>query len=41
MKHIDICCIVYLDDVLMYSDTLQPQRKHISNILKAILDIGM
>jgi len=22
MKHIDMCCIVYLDDVLIYSNTL-------------------
>jgi len=23
MEHIDMCCIVYLDDILIYSNTLQ------------------
>jgi len=36
MEHIDMCCIVYLDDVLIYSNTLQQQRKDVSNILEAI-----
>jgi len=36
MEHIDMCCIVYLDDVLIYSNTLQQHRKDIRNILKAI-----
>jgi len=33
MEHIDMCCIVYLDNVLIYSNTLQQQRKDVSNIL--------
>jgi len=36
MEHIDMCCIVYLDDVLIYSNTLQQHRKDVSNILEAI-----
>jgi len=36
MEHIDMCCIVYLDDVLIYSHTLQQHRKDVSNILEAI-----
>jgi len=41
MEHIDWYCIVYLDDVLIYLDTLQQYRKDISNILEAIRDLGM
>jgi len=36
MEHIDMCCIVYLDDVLIYSNTLQQHRKDVSNILEGI-----
>jgi len=41
MEHIDMCCIVYLDDVLIYSNTLQQHRKEVSNILEAIRKSGM
>jgi len=41
MVHIDMCCIVYLDDVLIYSITLQQHRKDVSNILEAIQKSGM
>jgi len=41
MEHIDMCCMVYLDDVLIYSNTLQQHRKDISNILEAIRKSGM
>jgi len=41
MEHIDMCCIVYLDDVLIYSNTLQQHRKDDSNILEAIRKSGM
>jgi len=41
MEHIDMCCIVYLDDVLIYSNTLQQYRKDVSNILEAIRKSGM
>jgi len=41
MEHIDMCCIVYLDDVLIYSNTLQQHRKDVSNILEAIPKSGM
>jgi len=34
MEHIDMCCIVYLDDLLIYSNTLQQHRKDVSNILE-------
>jgi len=41
MKHINMGCIGYLDDVLIYSDTLQQHRNDVSNILEAIRDSGM
>jgi len=41
MEHIDMCCIVYLDDVLIYSNNLQQHRKDVSNILEAIRKSGM
>jgi len=36
IEHIDMCYIVYLDDVRIYSHTLQQHRKEVSNILEAI-----
>jgi len=41
MEHIDMCCIMYLDDVLIYSNTLQQHQKDVSNILEAIRKSGM
>jgi len=36
MEQIDMCCIVYLDDLVIYSNTIQQHRKDIRNILEAI-----
>jgi len=41
MEHIDRCCIVYLDEVLLYSNSLQQHLKDVSNILEAIRQSGM
>ena len=41
MEHIDMCCIVYQDDVLIYSNTLQQHPKDVSNILEAIQKSAM
>ena len=41
MGHIDMCCIVYLHDVLIYSNTLHQHRKDLSNILEPIRKSGM
>jgi len=41
IEYIDMCCIVYLDDVLIYSNTLQQHRKDVSHILEAIRKSGM
>jgi len=41
MEHIDMCCIVYLDDLLRDLNTLQQHRKDISKILEAIRKSGL
>ena len=41
MEYIDICCIVYLDDVLIFSNNLQQHQQDVRNILKAIRKSGM
>ena len=40
-RYIDICCIVYLDDVLIYLPDKQQNEKDVRNILKAIFQSGM
>ena len=41
MEYIDMCCIVYLDDVLIYSNNLYQHRQDVRNILEAIRKSGM
>jgi len=41
MGHINMCCIVYLDAILIYSNTLQQHLKDVNNILEAIRKSGM
>jgi len=36
-----MCSIVYLDNVLIYSNTLQPHQTDVGNILEAIRGSGM
>jgi len=40
-SYIDICCIVYLDDVLIYSDNLEKDQKDVAAIIRAIWQQGM
>ena len=40
-SYIDICCIVYLDDVLIYSDNLKQHQKDVAAIIRAIRQQGM
>jgi len=40
-SYIDICCIVYLDDVLIYSDNLEQHQKDVAAIIRAIRQQGM
>ena len=32
-SYIDICCIVYLDDVLIYSDNMKQHQRDVENII--------
>ena len=41
MEYMDVCCIVYLDDVLIYSNTRLGHQQDVKNILEAILKSGM
>jgi len=40
-SYIDICCIVYLDDVPIYSDTLEQHQKDVAAIIRAIRKQGI
>jgi len=40
-SYIDICCIVYLDDILIYSDSLEQHQKDVAAIIRAIRRQGM
>ena len=41
MEYIDVCCIVYLDNVLIYSNTRLGHQQDVKNILEAIQKSGM
>jgi len=40
-SYIDICCIVYLDDVLIYSDYLEQDQKDVAAIIRTMRQQGM
>jgi len=40
-SYIDICCIAYLDDVLIYSDSLEQHERNVACIIRAIRKQGM
>jgi len=40
-SYIAICCLVYLDDVLIYSDSLEHHQKDVAAIISAIRKQGM
>ena len=40
-RFIDCCCIVYLDDVLIYSDNLEQHKRDVRKIINAIYRSGM
>jgi hypothetical protein len=39
--YLDIFCITYLDDILIYSDDIETHRKHIKMILKRVEEVGL
>jgi hypothetical protein len=38
---LDIFCTAYIDDILIYSDTLQDHRQHVKTVLQALKDAGL
>ena len=41
MEYINVCCIVYLDDVLIYSNTGLGHQQDVKNILEAVKKSGI
>ena len=35
---LDICVVIYLDNILIYSDNLEDHKKHIKEVLKRLQD---
>ena len=40
-RYLDIFCTAYLDDILVYSDTLDKHKIHIRRILEALSSTGL
>ena len=40
-RYLDICCLVYLDDILIYSNDLAQHKKDVRNIMESIRKVGM
>jgi len=38
---LDVCVVVYLDDILIYSDDITQHRKHVKEILKRLRKVGL
>jgi len=38
---LDVCIIVYLDDILIYSDDITQHRKHVKEVLKRLRKVGL
>jgi len=38
---LDICAVIYLDHILIYSDNLEDHKKHIKEVLKRLQDNGL
>jgi hypothetical protein len=39
--YLDIFCIAYLDDILIYSDSMEEHRKHVHMVLRRLRDVGL
>jgi hypothetical protein len=39
--YLDIFCIAYLDDILIYSDSMEEYRKHVCIVLRWLRDVGL
>ena len=40
-RYLDICCLVYLDNILIYSNDLAQHKKDVRNIMETIRKAGM
>jgi hypothetical protein len=40
-NYLDIFCIAYLDDILIYSDSMEEHRKHVCIVLRWLRDVGL
>ena len=38
---LDVCIVVYLDDILIYSDNITQHRKHVKEVLKRLQKAGL
>jgi len=38
---LDMCVVVYLDDILIYSDDITQHQKHIKEVLKRLRKVGL
>ena len=38
---LDVCVVVYLDDILIYSDNIMQHRKHVKEVLKRLQKVGL
>jgi hypothetical protein len=39
--YLDVFCIAYLDDILIYSDNLEQHRRHVKMILRMVEEVGL
>jgi len=40
-EYLDIFCVAYLDDILIFSQNLEDHRKHVRMILKRVKETGL
>jgi len=38
---LDVCVVVYLDDILIYSDDIMQHRSHVKEVLKRLWKVGL
>jgi len=38
---LDVCVVVYLDDILIYSDDIRQHRSHVKEVLKRLRKVGL